>query len=1387
MARMREALSNFSDPSQRIVIQNDQYRDFRTTLASTKTTNPYALPAQAADLLENMGILSNPFAAEAHTHAAAKAIENDLYYIASHQLPKEPVSFLFMKPAKLRFFRRGPQLGDRFINTVVEPKDVARYSEDTLVKAMPALDTRVAFMGDSLHFLPFSFLTTLFTQQPTLQTLVATMVLPMECKFQLASTYPSIYTLKYHAIGSQQPTHFSYAPGGHKGAEYIQPIRQLDWLSIGHLSNGQVTVTAQRLESKGANHLFIFQRGNLFTPPLRNFSSETIYTTLPKIFLPEKFNVRYPIRKTLVMQLFLYIKSVKQVTERDIWAKIRQLIKTEDLQNFTATELLHLTNYFLFLSQLDSKTCFEHVLSGSIFKKIFRPLKAWFETVRMKVFGEKEFVQLTRALEWVDISLEVEVQDVDTRFRSTSLPGVDEDQNPFLPLADEKGIFATINWIPEFFDFLSSRSTGPLTNQPNSPATIGVSQTEPRNSTMTDQQTLRFLENTRLAEQAPEPFIGVELSSERGKMTETPEEPNSSIREIPIPPMESASTSSQAHQEEETQEPELPWKLWLPVLQAAGFEGTARIPDSNNDLIHPVTQIQSVPHFEGPLPEPELVQRLKQIHRNPAPYKICWKRARAFASDVKNNRTGSLTRAQPEAWKEAFTSICESTTQRTIGLSVLHGAGGSGKSFVLQKWLTENPDAPVKIVVPTNELRLDWLGKLPQIDLTRIQTFEKALISPAAPVVIFDDYTKLPNGYIDAFLSIQQTVALGLLTGDSRQSDFHETNEEALINGLNASATHFAQFSRYYLNATHRNKQDLARFLGVYSERTGITTVTMSARPLKDTHLLVPSMLQKKTYTELGYKTSTYAGCQGITAPYVQVLLNSDTCLCSEKVLYTALSRAVHSIHFINTSANSSAFWDKLNATPYLKTFLSLVRDEAIRQAGPVEEPPQEPPAATTHLPVENPITNLEEQVENLLEKHERELFSTSHGFSNCVQTDNPIIQLFSHQQARDQCLLWKTIEARLKISSPEKNLQEFIMKREIGDVLWLHYKKAMSLPEEPIAFEESLWNTCAEEVQCTYLKKPINMIKNGESRQSPDFNKHTIALFLKSQWVKKMEKLGADKIKPGQTIASFQQCAVMLYGTMARYMRRMRELFQPPHIFINCEQTPEGLSRWTKEQWTFKGLGYANDFTQFDQSQDGAMLQFEILKAKHHSIPEWVLEGYLDIKLNAHVFTGVLGIMRLTGEGPTFDANTECNIAYTHLRFDLPPNVAQAYSGDDSVIDTLPEERESFKHWRDKLALTAKPEIFGQICGDWPSFCGFLLTPLGALKEPHKLMAATALAEERKELRKCLDSYALDMAINYQHHDELYSVFDEFQMRSHQTTLRTLIKFGASNILQKF
>nr|WKR37955.1 polymerase [Schlumbergera virus X] len=1544
MARVREVFSSLTDSSLKAVIQEEAYKTIQMQLRLASTINPYAHNTDAADHLENLGIITNPLAIELHTHGAAKAIENDMYNIVANYLPKDsPVSFFYMKKGKLGKFRRGPHQGDRFINSHFEPKDIARYPMETVVEHLEKTPctTKLAFMGDTLHFWSPTQLLTLFKCSPTLQTLYATLVLPIEAVDQLPSLHPSIYTLKYHG------DFFMYLPGGHAGAAYTHHKRQLAWLFLGRLTDGHTTLTMQILESKGANHLVIIQRGHYETPPLRTFGSDIPYVKLPKIFLPSKHNMNQPIPTTFAMKMFMYCKSLKEVTPRDLYAKMRQLLPDKELAKFSPTHIVHLMNYFFLIGKLESVNSFEEILSGSAIRRTFKPVIVWWQHFKQKLFGQNDFLKLLQALQWKAVDLTYKVEEFNEKSWFSFLK---KDVEKVAPVGDEDDDFwdqKSYNPLDtteapsveqlKAWDYLRNRGENkapedfhpdplekPSRKKPSesdqtetqerekqgksedssnkastsSSAEKGADQDElrpPRAERDTCSTTahgvplvkfdpdrnceeswahfvkshLRLVDTvgnrrvtlysrnnkiktysygsvTHKAQPWPEALTAItqhfniplehdhclyqvfkkqasinfhaddeplilkdsaittlnighaELRTRRladgdvkftvltGVCVYTMPQGFQSTHKHAVSSLEEGRISitfrTSVHHAES---PVLPWQAWLPILNAAGFKGTqSQVNPNDGSLISPILDIKKIEKI--PAAHPGINEVLTRIHRLPTPFTPDPLRAKAFGSDVKNLRIGALLKHQSKEWLEAFSRKTE-MSPRTIGLSVIHGTGGSGKSHALQDFLRNNPEERITVILPTNELRLDWQRKLPQAHPNSLKTFEKSLLVGATPVVIMDDYTKLPAGFIEAYINTNSGLETLILTGDPNQSFHHEPNENALTSKL-APFSEIAQaFSRYYLNATHRNKRDLANMLAVYSEVEGTTNITMSSTVLPGRHLLVPSMYKKQAYGEMGHKVSTYAGCQGITAPEIQILIDNDTPMCSQQVMYTALSRAVHAIHFVNTGVNNDAFWEKLASTPYLAAFLRLVREEKVKQPSPTEDPPAQPPAPETHFPVENPKNFFDKITDTMPDKHSRELFSEKDGHSNCIQTEDPIVQMFPHQQARDETLFWATIEARLKISSPEKNFEEFVSKRHIGDVLFENYKLAMGLPKEPIQFDEGLWNVCADEVQKTYLSKPLHMLKNGEGRQSPDFDPKAIALFLKSQWVKKVEKLGQPRIKAGQTIASFQQEAVMLYGTMARYMRRVREVFQPKNIMINCETTPEALSQWALENWNFNRTSYANDYTAFDQSQDGAMLQFEILKARHHSIPDVYIDGYIELKCCSKTFLGVLKIMRLTGEGPTFDANTECNIAFAQPKLKIPIGTAQLYAGDDCAFDYAPEEKQSFKKIETQISLQAKPTFKRQVKGEWAEFCGMIITPLGVIKEPIKTWASLELADRRGEIKEVKDSYARDVALAYQHKDKLHEIFSEEQSMAHQLTVRKLIKAGSGKIFSTY
>lgn len=766
-----------------------------------------------------------------------------------------------------------------------------------------------------------------------------------------------------------------------------------------------------------------------------------------------------------------------------------------------------------------------------------------------------------------------------------------------------------------------------------------------------------------------------------------------------------------------------------------------------------------------------------QLHRHLYAYSIDNKRASAYMSDVKNNLTGLVLPKLNRETLSAWVSLCEHTS-REVQLLVIHGAGGAGKSRCLQNMLLEHPDLAedVNVITPTVNLVLDWRKKNPQIDPRRFITFEKACEREGREVAIFDDYGKLPAGYIDAYLAIKPTVELVILTGDQRQSTYHCANRDAQTANIQTNVSHFRRYCDYYINATHRQPRRLANPIEVHAEQEAGGSVTHASIIPENCTALVPSHRSQTVLADLGRTAYTYSGCQGLTLNHVTIVLDADTPLCSPEVLYTAFSRAASTITFVNTHSDHPQFLRKLDATPYLKTLISGVReDEAAGKDQPPEEPTVLEPKVKTHLPVENDATFLEPKVEAMLDKDVRELWDGREK-TNLMQTQDPVVQLFPHQQAKDEALFRITIDKRIRTASVDENTKAIVGRLHAGDLLFEAYAKFMRVPTEPQPFNPELWRHCRQLALRTYLSKPKANLVQGTARQDPDFPDNAIALFNKSQWVKKLEKVGF-KFKAGQTISAFKQSTVLLTTTMALYLRKKREQHQPENVFIMCEKTPADFNDFVVNRWNFTRDSYTSDYEQYDQSQDASFLNFELRKAKHLGVPDSVTDFYRFIKTHARTFVGNLAIMRLSGEGPTFDANTECNIAYDALRFNLTEKVNACYAGDDLVRDQVCEERASWLFSQHLFALTAKPQSTRK-----PDFCGWRLTPYGIVKNPTQLYQSLQLALRLDKMDDVKRSYAIDYTHAYKLQDRLFEIFDEKELAAHHLTTRLLIKHGVRN-----
>jgi len=171
-------------------------------------------------------------------------------------------------------------------------------------------------MHDTLHHLSATTVGSWFDDNPTLQHLVATAVIPPETSFNLPCLNNELYRFSVDA-GT-----LTYVPEGHNGGNYTQPLSARDWLSSDRL----VTPTGEclhiaLLETTHAHHLLLVTRVQLVKEKRRTLDMPEL-TTIP--FLAHPFGTPFSRLTTpsILAAQVNYSVRVSATNMRDQYAKV---------------------------------------------------------------------------------------------------------------------------------------------------------------------------------------------------------------------------------------------------------------------------------------------------------------------------------------------------------------------------------------------------------------------------------------------------------------------------------------------------------------------------------------------------------------------------------------------------------------------------------------------------------------------------------------------------------------------------------------------------------------------------------------------------------------------------------------------------------------------------------------------------------------------------------------------------------------------------------------------------------------------------------------------------------------------------------------------------------
>nr|QQG34598.1 RdRp [Daiswa trichovirus 1] len=775
-----------------------------------------------------------------------------------------------------------------------------------------------------------------------------------------------------------------------------------------------------------------------------------------------------------------------------------------------------------------------------------------------------------------------------------------------------------------------------------------------------------------------------------------------------------------------------------------------------------------------------------------------------------------------------------------INATILSGFAGSGKTYSAKIFFDKfNDSNEVAVVSPRKELKSHWEKNVHKPNVFTHEVFLMTK-KRGWNVVIFDEVFLFPNCFLDlAIGSLKLGGAKIVLIGDPLQAAYHSMSSPEMNECPSVFRTIKVEKLNYYL-FTRRcgewlgdraelqclNKRDSWKFgNNIFSSFASMVEITSSDPP---NCLLVASFEEKKLTENMNMNALTFGESQGLTFKKVAIVISPQSAMASDFHWMVGITRATDGVCFVNCSPNGVESFkkrkgdsvitrflggplkitqglikglmkvrgfndlnlietpsfnggfreDKLVGDPWLKPYLFLGE---IPEAG-VSVRPESPPQdviVKTHLPLTPENIGFAEMFEKMGPKESREFkvsFDMSSQFIDSSFRDlgagQPFLfeSIYPRHTAKDEVTFWAAVKKRLRFSNPIKEAEKLERDYKYGVMAFQNFLRFVPLERY---FDSQLLEVSQNDFETVKLSKSSNTIGAHSNRSEYDWDQMNIFLFMKSQLCTKFEKRFSDA-KAGQTLACFSHLVLCKFSKWCRYIEKkvVNALkLNNSRFYIHSRKNFDEMNQWVKAQ-NFSGECTESDYEAYDACQDQIILAFEMELMKFLQIPEDIIHAYKYIKLHLRCKLGSFAIMRFTGEFCTFLFNTLSNMSFTFMRYEIDRHCSIAFAGDDMCANRRLNESRRFDELFGKLSLKAK------VCfTDRPTFCGWMLSNHGIVKQPKLIYERFMVAKEREQMNEVVESYAIEACYAYELGDRLFDILKEDDLYYYQLINRLIVK----------
>jgi hypothetical protein len=310
------------------------------------------------------------------------------------------------------------------------------------------------------------------------------------------------------------------------------------------------------------------------------------------------------------------------------------------------------------------------------------------------------------------------------------------------------------------------------------------------------------------------------------------------------------------------------------------------------------------------------------------------------------------------------------------------------------------------------------------------------------------------------------------------------------------------------------------------------------------------------------------------------------------------------------------------------------------------------------------------------------------------------------------------------------------------GLALWQALKRYLNW-RSPIGFNQYQYNLAIQTFQERRADRSQALQKASLPRSEPEFSG---MLTAKTQI--KLKDEGFKPAKPLQTIFVTGDKYLFKMGPLGIYLLDKILENTPSYWFLYAKKQQSDFEQWIagipdETEWEM------NDLVSQDTAMTGAYVVMFSELMRFFSIPQDLIDFYVESKLDFKTRTILMGIMTLSGEIFTYLINSVGSAARECLKFDMRPGERMANGGDDTCKPKAGVISETYKMWEN--SDRAEEKRYTSTQGE---FCTFIIKKGFIYKNPRILFRRLQMHLEYGKLDDVLLGY-------FEHWIALYNMGD--------------------------